>query len=177
MKAATHSRIPRLVTSTALALSLGAVMAPSALAGNQQATTPYGTFTCTDGRTFDITGMPSPRFPIQVGFMDGRGVVARWFDQSFRAEIVAPEKVAAAAEAFAPDPFSGPANNSRRASTPDLSGLATCTSTQDALSWWMLDAETAGLFGLDESFAGTLVEVHEESSLTVYINAKQVAAR
>lgn len=177
MNATTRSRIPRLVTSTDLALTLGAVMAPSALAGNQQATTPYGTFTCTDGRTFDITGMPSPRFPIQVGFMSGRGVVARWFDQSFRAEIVAPAEVVPDAEVFAPDPFSGAVNSSRRASTPDLSGLATCSSTQDALSWWVLDAETAAMFGLDESFAGTSVEVHEESSLTVYINAKQVAAR
>ena len=177
MNTNTPSPIRRLATSAALALSLGALVAPSALAGNQQATTPYGTFECSDGRTFDIAGMPSPRFPIQVGFMDGQGVVARWFDQSFRAEIVAPDDVAEVAEAFAPDPFSGPVNKSRRASSLDLSGLATCSSAQDAVSRWVLDAETVSLFGLDESFIGASVDVHEVSSLTVYINAKQVAAR
>ncbi len=177
MNTNTHSPIRRLATSAALALSLGALVAPSALAGNQQATSPMAPSTCSDGRTFDITGMPSPRFPIQVGFMDGRGVVARWFDQSFRAEIVAPDEVADVAEVFAPDPFSGAANRSRRASSPDLSGLATCTSAQDAVNTWVLDAETVSLFGLDESFIGASVDVHEVSSLTVYINAKQVAAR
>jgi hypothetical protein len=109
--------------------------------------------------------------------MDGKGVVARWFDQSLSAEIVAPVEVATDAEAFAPDPFSGAVNRSRRASSPNLSAMAACTSTQDAESWWVLDAESAAMFGLAESFAGTSVQVHEEFSVTVYINAKQVAAR
>ena len=136
MNTNTHSPIRRLATSAALGLSLGVLVAPSALAGNQQATSPYGAFTCSDGRTFDITGMPSPRFPIQVGFMDGKGVVARWFDQSYYAKIVGPDQVASKAVPFAPDPFSGPVNKSRRASSLDLSGLATCISAQDAVSRW-----------------------------------------
>jgi hypothetical protein len=177
MNSPTRSHAGRFAASAALALSLGAVLAPSALAGNQQATTPYGTFECSDGRTFDITGMPSPRFPIQVGFMDGKGVVARWFDQAFSAKIVAPKEVADVAVAYTPDPFSGPVNRSRRAGALDLSGLATCSSAQDAVSSWELDAETVSLFGLDESFSGAVVDVQEVSSLTVYINAKQVAAR
>jgi hypothetical protein len=68
-------------------------------------------------------------------------------------------------------------NKSRRAGALDLSGLATCISAQDTVSSWELDAETVSLFGLDESFIGTVVDVHEVSSVTVYINAKQVAAR
>ncbi len=44
-------------TSAALALAVGALATPSALAANQQATMPYGTFQCSDGRTFAITGM------------------------------------------------------------------------------------------------------------------------
>lgn len=107
-----------------------------------------------------------------MGLDRGRGD-----DQPFRAEIVAPDDVAEVAEAFAPDPFSGPVNNSRRASSLNLSGLATCSSAQDSVSRWELDAGTASLFGLDESFIGASVDVHEESRLTVYINAKQVAAR
>ena len=177
MNGTTHCLIPRLVTSAALALALGAVMAPSALAGNHNATASYGTFTCSDGRVFDITGMPRPTFPIQVGFMDGKGVVARWFDQTYSAEIVEPAGVAGVADPFAPDPFSGPANMSRRASTLDLSSLATCTNSGEATSPYVLDAEAATMFGLPDSYIGTAVMVHEVFSLTVYINAKQVAAR
>lgn len=154
-------------------------MAPSALAGNHQATAPYGTFTCSDGRTFDITGMPSPRFPIQVGFMDGKGVVARWFTQSYRAEIVGPDEVAGDAVPFEPDPYAGFANMSRRASSPDLSRLASCTSSGEAMTEHALDAEAVAMFGLPVSSIDpeTEVLVHEVFSLTVYINAKQVAAR
>ena len=166
-----------LAASAALALTLGGLTAPAALAGNHNATASYGTFTCSDSRTFDITGIATPRFPIHVGFMDGKGVVARWFDQSYSAKIVLPAEVADDAVAFAPDPFSGPATMSRRASSPDLSSLATCTSAGEATSPYTLDAAMAEMFGLPASSIGTPVMVHEAFSLTVYITTQQVAAR
>jgi hypothetical protein len=121
--------------------------------------------------------MPKPTFPIQVGFMDGKAVVARWFDQSYSAVVVSPEEVVPLAVRFEPDPYSGPANMSRRASTLDLSGLATCTNAGEATNPYVLDAETAAMFGLPDSYVGTEVMVREAFNLTVYINARQVAAR
>jgi hypothetical protein len=177
--------LPRVAVSAALALGLGAAAAPAALAGNQQATTPYGTFECSDGSTHEIFGMPSPRFPIQVGFIGGKGVVARWFESEFNVTLLAlydanteeeleiPNDVTAAEGQFA-----GPANMSRRVSQPNLAGLVTCTKIEENLTYTMpLDQEAVDMFGLDDSYIDTEVMIEEDSKLTVYINPKQFAAR
>jgi hypothetical protein len=68
---------------------------------------------------------------------------------------------------------------SRRASAPDLSGLASCTGAGEAETAYVLDADTVAMFGLPDSSIDpdTEVLVREVFALTVYINAKQVAAR
>jgi len=68
---------------------------------------------------------------------------------------------------------------SRRASAPDLSRLASCTGAGEAETAYVLDAETVAMFGLPGSSLDPEAEVlvREVFALTVFINAKQVAAR
>lgn len=159
-------------------LGASLLVAPPALAGNQRATNPYGTFECSDGRTFDIYGMASPRFPIQVGFLDGKGVVGRWMHESYSAEIVAPAEIAALAN---PNPVEeeheGTLNRSRGQSPADLEGLASCVSSGAGEAQYLITADLASMFGLDDHHIGKTVTIAEEYALTVWINASQVAKR
>lgn len=167
-------------TSAALALAVGALATPSALAANQQATTPYGTFECSDGRTFAITGMSTPRFPQLVGFMGGKGVVARWVESSASGTI---EVLDGTHEGqvidFSFPPFSGPANQSRRASAPDLSRLATCVTEGHDGGEFTLTADDVLALGLKPSveYIGAAVRVDQHFMTKVWINSAQLAAR
>lgn len=172
-----HKRVTALTAAAVLASAsaVGLVAAPAA--ANPQATAPYGTFTCSDGRTVDIFGIAVPRFPTQVGFIGGKGAVARWFGVQDTGAVTILDG-AHAGEVFAIDnAFTGPANRSRRASPPDLSTLATCTGVEDYRYDFALDQESADFLGLDASYLGAQAHVEGTSSTTVWINAVQLAHR
>jgi hypothetical protein len=167
-------------TSAALGLADGALATPSAFAANQQATMPYGTFTCSDGRTFAITGMSAPRFPQLVGFMGGKGVVARWVESSASGTIEVLDGIHdGQAIAFSFPPFSGPANHSRRASAPDLSRLDTCVTEGHDAGEFTLTADDVMALGLEPGveYIGAGVRVEQTFMTKVWIQSTQLAAR
>ena len=157
-------------------LAGGAVLAAPASA-NSQATSPYGTFNCSDGRIVEFFGMPVPHFPTQVGFLDGKGAVARWVATTNTGTLT----VLDGAHKGQVIPFdideAGPANASRRVSAPDLSTLATCTRSEESSDTFQVDQGTADFLGLDSSYIGANVTSKDSFSLTVWVNPVQLAHR
>ena len=168
--------------SSTLALALGALLAGSVVVAtpavaNSQATSPYGTFTCSDGRTFDIFGMPVLRFPSQVGFINDKAVVARWLDTLESGSVTVLDGVYVGQVIPFENSFSGPINRSRRASLTNLSELASCSTWEQYSYTFVMDEERAGYLGLDATYVGALVAATGSSTVTVWINAEQLAHR
>jgi hypothetical protein len=156
---------------------LGGVGAASA---TSQATVSYGTFTCSDSRTFEVFGMAVPRFPAQVGFVDGRGIVARWFagTETGRVTILATGEVIH----FAIN-FEGPLNRSQRVAPLDFANLTSCTSAGSrplfgyTLTQWDVDYLGLDRLGLHPPYAGALANIVDYDSTTVWVNPVQFAHR
>ena len=172
-----HKRVTTLTAAAVLTAASAVGLGAAPAAANPQATAPYGTFTCSDGRTVDIFGIAVPQFPTQVGFIGGKGAVARWFGVQDIGSVTILDG-AHEGEVFANDnAFTGPANHSRRASLPDLSMLATCTGTDDYSYHFAMDQESVDFLGLDSSYLGAQAHVEGTSSTTVWINPVQLAHR
>jgi len=161
-------------------LVLGASVLLSASASAAPAPVSYGFFTCSDGTSAEIFGKDTAHFPINVGFIDAKGVVARWVNEIVTGTFTV---------VSAPDPGligdvlpvstdnSGPATNSRRTSPPKLDGLAACSKTEAVVDQGTLTAEDVVYFGLDPMYVGATVDVELDDTLTVWINSRQLAAR
>lgn len=158
-------------------LLTGSVAVASPAVANSQATAPYGTFTCSDGRTFEIFGMPVLRFPSQVGFINDKGVLARWYAAQESGSVTVLDGPHAGEVVPFDNAFSGPINRSRRASQMDLSELATCSAVEQYSYTFTMDQERADYLGLDATYVGALVAATGSSTTTVYLNGNQLAHR
>jgi hypothetical protein len=163
-------------------LALGALLGASVLlagpaTANPQATNPYGTFECSDGRTLDIYGMDLPRFPGVVGFIDGKGAAARWFEGEEQVTVTVLDGAHAGEVIHADNVYSVPANPGRRTTEPDLSQLATCAVEESFDYDEVLTETTAGYVGLDASYIGATVNFTGTASRTVWVNPVQLSKR
>ncbi|MFC6239732.1 hypothetical protein [Longivirga aurantiaca] len=162
--------------------AVGAVAGASVLlaapaSANPQATAAYGTFTCSDGRTFDIFGMDVPRFPSQVGFLGGKGAVARWIASEETVTVTVLDGVHANEVIAVDNDYAGAANKGARAPQPDLLRLATCSTSESYNYEDVLTAETAGYVGLDASYVGATVNFTGSATRTVWVNPVQLSKR
>lgn len=163
------------VLAVASAFAFGLMAVPAS--ANPQATAPYGTFTCSDGRTFDVFGIAVPRFPAQVGFVDGRGIVARWFVSSDRGSLTILDGDYAGDVISFDSHVSGPLNHSRRATPLDLANFTSCTSegSQDYQS--VLTQSDIDILGLEAKYLGASARVVDASSTIVWVSPVQFAHR
>ncbi len=170
----------RVTTLTAAAMltaasAVGLAAAPAA--ANPQATAPYGTFACSDGRTVDIFGIAVPQFPTQVGFINGKGAVARWISAEETVTVTVLDGVHAGEVIAVDNDYAGAANKGARAPQPDLSQLATCSISESYDYEDVLTEETAGYVGLDASYVGATVNFTGSVTRTVWVNPVQLAHR
>ena len=162
----------------AAALVAASVLLATPASANPNATSSLGTFICSDGRTVDVVGMSSPRFPHQVGFVGGKAIVARWIAGQQTASIVFLDGAHAGEPPNLVDAtFAGPGNEHSRASAPDLSAFASCTTGGLATYPFTMDQSTADYLGLDSSYVGANTMITENFSETVWINPLQLSKR
>jgi hypothetical protein len=158
------------------AMSMSVLLASPASA-NPQATSPYGTFECSDGRTIDIFGMDLGRFPTQVGFIDGKGAVARWIAIEETVTVTVLDGDHEGEVMVVENDFDAPANKGRRTIQPDLSQLATCAVAESFDYEDVLTEETVAYLGLDASYIGATVNFSGSNSRTVWVNPVQLSQR
>lgn len=179
-------RSARAGLAVALLAASPALMAAPASA-NSQATTSYGTFSCSDGRTAEFFGMPTPRFPEWVGFLDGRGVVAQWVANDadgtltvltgpHTAQVIPLDELNLD---FGPAPLPGRSHRPLPASASDLDAMFTSCTRVDQFdpSPTVLTQDDLDQLGLDSSYLGALVTVEGSASTTVWINRVQLSHR
>lgn len=138
-----------------------------------------GYLTCSDARTIQVHGVDLPRFPHQVGFVDGKGVVARWMHLVDSGSLT----IIATAEVF---PFGvelwGPTNPGRRTTEPDLSRLVECTISFAGSNTFTLTADDIAQLGalgvlLDSTYIGAEATIEESGYETLYIDPVQLSQR
>ncbi len=124
--------------------------------------------------------MNSPRFPQLVGFMGGKGVVARWVESSASGTIEVLDGIhRGQVIPFSFPPLSGPANQSRRASAPELSRLDSCVTEGHDSGEFTLTADDVLALGLEPAvgYTGAAVRVDQTFMTKVWITSAQLAAR
>lgn len=182
-------RTPRSVQAglAAALLAAGPALMAAPASANSQATASYGTFSCSDGRTVEFFGMPTPRFPELVGFLDGRGVVAQWVANDADGTLTVLSGVHQGESIpldalnldFGPAPVPGRSHRPPPASATDLDGKFTSCTRTDQLdpNPTTLTQDDLDQLGLDSSYLGALVTVEGSASATVWINRVQLSHR
>jgi len=168
----------RRVVPAALALvAAGPLLVPANAAAAPPNIAPLGAYVCSDGRTIDVSGVDRMRFPEQVAFVDGKGLVARWFATSAQGTVTILDGPHAGQVLSFDLTASGPANRHRTASSVDLTGLAPCVLSGHEAYTFSLPPEAAEQLGLDGSYVGTAANVDQTITQTAWFNPVQLSKR
>jgi hypothetical protein len=171
----------------AVLLAAGPAVIVAPASANSEATVSYGTFSCSDGRTVEFFGMPAPRFPELVGFLEGRGVVAQWVANDADGTLTVLNGVHQGQSIaldtlnldFGPAPLPGRSHRPVPASATDLDDKFTSCTRTDHLdpSPTTLTQEDLDQLGLDSSYLGAVVTVDGSANTTVWISRMQLSQR
>ena len=172
------NNMSRTITLGAISAMGVALLTPPASAAPPNAAD-LGDLTCSDARTLQVDGVDLPHFPHQVGFVDGKGVVARWMHLFDSGSLT----ITATAEVF---PFDvelwGPTNPGRRTTEPDLLRLVECTISFAGSNTITLTADDIAQLlalgvALDSTYVGAEATIEESGYETLYVDPVQLSRR